>query len=74
MAKLKDKRNWQEEYNNLKINFDRLDRMNDVLYRYWYTINRERGCTVQEMADANKAVKAFLEELSNECKEEKVVP
>jgi hypothetical protein len=61
-----DDRNWQEEYKKLKINFDRLDRMNDVLYRYWYTLNKEGGCTVQEMAEANKAVKTFMEELENE--------
>lgn len=61
-----DDRNWQEEYNKLKINFDRLDRMNDVLYRYWYTANKFHILTAEEVGEANRAVLDFMEELENE--------
>ena len=70
---MKDKRDWKSEYEKLKLNFDRLDRMNDVLYRYWYTVNKPGGAIVQDITDANKAVTDFMEELQNERKQE-VVP
>ena len=62
-----DDRNWQEEYNKLKINFDRLDRMNDVLYRYWYTVHKKKGGVwSDEIKDARDAVEKYFEELENE--------
>lgn len=69
MAKLKDNRNWEEEYKKLKINFDRLDRYNDVLYRYWYVTHKmeENGQTnLEECIRASSDVLKFLEELQNE--------
>ena len=61
-----DDRDWQEEYKKLKLNFDRLDRMNDVLYRYWYTANKFQILTTEEVGEANKAVLDFMKELENE--------
>ena len=66
MAKIKDSRNWEEEYKKLKINFDRLDRFNDVLYRYFWTINKPSGVTVNDMREAREAVEKYMEELGNE--------
>jgi hypothetical protein len=60
-----DDRNWQEKYKKLKVNFDRLDRFNDVLYRYWYTLNKEGGCTVEDMTKANQGVKDYMKELED---------
>ena len=68
-----DERDWKAEYEKLKLNFGRLDRMNDVLYRYWYTVNKPGGTLVSDINDANKAVQQFLEELGNERTQE-VVP
>ena len=61
-----DDRNWQEEYKKLKVNFDRLDRMNDVLYRYWYIVNKKGGVMTEEIRDARLAVAKCFEELENE--------
>jgi len=66
MAKLVDTRNWEADYKKLKINFDRLDRMNDVLYRYWYIVNKPGGVLGSEMREARLAVEKFMEELENE--------
>lgn len=68
-----EKRDWKSEYEKLKLNFDRLDRMNDVLYRYWYTANKYQVLTTEEVGEANRAVLSFMEELQNERKQE-VVP
>lgn len=68
-----DDRDWKAEYEKLKLNFDRLDRFNDVLYRYWYTVNKPGGALVSDINEANKAVQQFIEELGNERKQE-VVP
>lgn len=65
MAKLKDNHNWEEEYKKLKINFDRLDRMNDVLYRYWFWTDVRKD--QPEMADEAKvAVRDYMRELGDE--------
>ena len=61
-----DDRDWQEEYKKLKVNFDRLDRMNDVLYRYWYVLNKHGGIYTNEIRDARLAVEKYFEELENE--------
>ena len=61
-----DDRNWQEEYNKLKANFDRLDRMNDVLYRYWYVVNKKTDRSAREINAAINAVEKYFEELENE--------
>jgi len=66
MAKLKDTRNWEEEYKKLKVNFDRLDKFNDVLYRYWHTVNKKGGVLNSEMREAHKAVEKYMEELEND--------
>ena len=63
MAKLKDTRNWEEEYKKLKVNFDRLDKFNDVLYRYWYTVNKKGGVLNSEMREAHQAVEKYMNEL-----------
>ena len=66
-----DDRDWQEEYKKLKVNFDRLDRMNDVLYRYWYVTHKieENGETnLAECVRVSADVLHFLEELENEYK------
>ena len=67
-----DDRDWKAEYEKLKLNFDRLDRFNDVLYRYWYTVNKPSGALVSDINEANKAVQQFIEELGNERKQEVV--
>jgi len=63
MAKLKDTRNWEEEYKKLKVNFDRLDKFNDVLYRYWHTVNKKGGVLNSEMREAHQAVEKYMNEL-----------
>ena len=65
MAKLKDSRNWEEEYKKLKINFDRLDRMNDVLYRYYFYTDVRKDLP-ENAAEAKIAVRNYMEELENE--------
>lgn len=68
-SKVKDKRNWEEEYKKLKINFDRLDRMNDVLYRYWYATHKldEGGeVDIAECIRVSGDVLKYLEGLENE--------
>jgi 23S rRNA maturation mini-RNase III len=57
MAKLKDNRNWEEEYKKLKINFDRLDRFNDVLYRYYFYTDVRKDLPDQA-AQATRQVEA----------------
>ena len=37
------KENWKKKYEELKINFDRLDRHNDVLYRCYYAARSLRN-------------------------------
>jgi hypothetical protein len=64
MAKLKDNRNWEEEYRKLKINFDRLDRFNDVLYRFFHAATMR----FDDIPNARGAVEAYMEELGNERK------
>ncbi len=69
MAKLKDTRNWEEEYKKLKVNFDRLDRFNDVLYRFWYLSNKMDSCGNVSLTDIIKAsgdVIQYMEGLENE--------
>jgi hypothetical protein len=60
-----DDRNWEEEYKKLKINFDRLDRMNDVLYRYWFWTDVRKDAP--DMADEAKvAVRDYIKELEDD--------
>ncbi len=65
MAKLKDNRNWEEEYKKLKINFDRLDRFNDVLYRYYFYTDVRKDLPDQA-SQAKMAVREYMEGLENE--------
>ena len=65
MAKLKDTRNWQEEYKKLKVNFDRLDRFNDVLYRYYFYTDVRKDLP-DKAAQAKMAVREYMEGLENE--------
>ena len=62
MAKLKDTRNWEEEYKKLKINFDRLDKFNDVLYRY-YHYSTKQPLNLQQAQEALQAVEKYMNEL-----------
>lgn len=62
MAKLKDIRNWEEEYKKLKVNFDRLDKFNDVLYRYYY-YSTKQPLNLQQAQEALQAVEKYMNEL-----------
>jgi hypothetical protein len=59
MAKLKDSRDWEKEYKKLKINFDRLDRFNDVLYRFFHAATMR----FDDMPNARQAVEDYMNEL-----------
>ena len=47
---------WEEKYNNLKKNFDLLDKHNDVLYRVFHAARslRNGGCDGEFIGDATK--------------------
>jgi hypothetical protein len=60
-----DDRDWQEEYKKLKVNFDRLDRYNDVLYRYWFWTDARKD--MPDIADEAKvAVRNYMRELEDD--------
>lgn len=69
------KENWKKKYENLKINFDRLDRHNDVLYRCFFAAKnlRNSGCNGEftpeaflELFAAIRDVETFEKDLKND--------
>jgi len=70
----KNKEDWKNKYDNLKINFDRLDRYNDVLYRCYFAAKRLRnsgydgefiGEPTKELFEAIKLIENFEKDLKN---------
>lgn len=69
------KDNWKQKYEKLKINFDRLDRHNDVLYRLFIAARKLRNVghdrdiiaeASQELFTAIGDVENFERDLKND--------
>ena len=69
------KENWKKKYEDLKINFDRLDRHNDVLYRCFLAARKLRnsgydgefiGEVTRELFTAIRDIENFEKELKND--------
>lgn len=69
------KENWKKKYENLKINFDRLDRHNDVLYRCFLAARKLRNTghdrdiiaeASRELFTAIRDIENFEKDLKNE--------
>ena len=64
------KENWKKKYEDLKINFDRLDRHNDVLYRLFVAAKnvRNKGFkeTSKDLFTAISDVENFERDLKND--------
>jgi hypothetical protein len=64
MAKLVDTRDWEADYKKLKINFDRLDRFNDVLYRYYFYTDVRKDLP-DKASEAKQGVRDYIKELED---------
>ena len=69
------KENWKQKYEDLKINFDRLDRHNDVLYRLFVAARKLRnighdrdliGEASRELFTTIQDIERFEKELKND--------
>lgn len=67
----KEKENWKKKYEDLKINFDRLDRYNDVLYRCYRSARslRNSGYDGEFIEDATKDLFVSVRDVENFEKE-----
>lgn len=61
------KENWKKKYEDLKINFDRLDRHNDVLYRCFLAARKLRntGHDRDIIAEASRELFAAIGDVEN---------
>ena len=59
------KENWKKKYEDLKNNFDRLDRHNDVLYRCYQAARslRDSGYDGQLVGDATKELFSSIKDI-----------
>lgn len=65
------KENWKKKYEKLKINFDRLDRHNDVLYRCFLAARKLRntGHDRDIIAEASRELFAAIRDIETFEKE-----